>query len=138
MIDDIVKAYDRMYLAFPDIHNSNAGKFGRINAVDQKKTKSVTVPFLTTSQKTDYKYSAGFFLPLFCGIRKLMYIDEAANTLKWKKNPADPSFDFRDLRCAKYIEMVKFLSYDPLKVGKASMMYLEGLDVFAVTLNNNL
>ena len=138
MIDDIVKAYDRMYLAFPDIHNSNAGKFGRINAVDQKKTKSVTVPFITTSQKTDYKYSAGFFLPLFCGIRKLMYIDEATNTLKWIKNPADPSFDFRELRCAKYIEMVKFLAYDPLKVGKASMMYLEGLDVFAVTLNNNL
>lgn len=138
MIDDIVKAYDRMYLAFPDIHNSNAGKFGRINAVDQKKTKSVSVPFLTISQKTEYKYSAGYFLPLFCGIRKLMYIDEATNTLKWKKNPTDPSFDFRDLRCAKYIEMVKFLAYDPLKVGKASMMYLEGLDVFAAILNDNL
>lgn len=137
MIDDIVKAYDRMYLAFPDIHNSNAGKFGRINAVDQKKTKSVSVPFLTISQKTEYKYSAGYFLPLFCGIRKLMYIDEATNTLKWKKNPADPSFDFRDLRCAKYIEMVKFLAYDPLKVGKASMMYLEGLDVLAAYLNQN-
>ena len=130
MIDDIVKAYDRMYLAFPDIHNSNAGKFGRIGAVDQKKTKCVSSPFLTTAQKTDYKYSAGFFLPLFCGIRKLMYIDEATNTLKWKKNPSDSSFDFRDLKCAKYIEMVKFLAYDPLKVGKASMMYLEGLDIF--------
>lgn len=137
MIDDIVKAYDRMYLAFPDIHNSNAGKFGRINAVDQKKTKSVSVPFLTISQKTEYKYSAGYFLPLFCGIRKLMYIDEATNTLKWRKNPADPSFDFHDLRCTKYIEMVKFLAYDPLKVGKASMMYLEGLDIFETYLNKN-
>lgn len=138
MVDDIIKAYDRMYLVFPDIHNSNAGKFGRINAVDQKKSKSVTVPFLTTSQKTEYKYSAGFFLPLFCGIRKLMYIDENTNTLKWKINPADLSFDFHNLKCAKYIEMVKFLSYDPLKVGKASMMYLEGLDVFSLILNNNL
>lgn len=36
MIDDLVKAYDKMYLTFPDIHNNNAGKFGRINAVDQK------------------------------------------------------------------------------------------------------
>lgn len=137
MIDDIVRAYDRMYLTFPDIHNSNAGKFGRINAVDQKSKKCVSVPFLTTSQKTDYKYSAGFFLPLFCGIRMLMYIDEATNTLKWKINPADPSFDFRSLKCAKYIEMVKFLQYDPLKVGKATMMYLEGMDVFAAMLNNN-
>ena len=110
---------------------------GNIGAVDQKKTKCVSVPFLTTKQKTDYKYSAGFFLPLFCGIRKLMYIDEATNTLKWKKNPSDPNFDFRDLKCAKYIEMVKFLAYDPLKVGKASMMYLEGLDIFSAMLNNN-
>lgn len=137
MIDDLVKAYDKMYLAFPDIHNSNAGKFGRINAVDQKETKSIKVPFLTTNQKTDYKYSAGFFLPLLCGVRSLMYIDETTNTLKWKKNPADPTMDFHDLKCAKYIEMVKFLQYDPLKVGKASMMYLEGLDVFAGILNND-
>ena len=137
MIEDLVKAYDKMYLTFPDIHNNNAGKFGRINAVDQKATKSVKVPFLTTSQKTDYKYSAGFFLPLFCGVRSLMYIDETTNTLKWKKNPADPTMDFHDLKCAKYIEMVKFLQYDPLKVGKASMMYLEGLDVFAGILNND-
>ncbi|MBR6775109.1 MAG: hypothetical protein IKM23_05280 [Bacteroidales bacterium] len=137
MVDDIIRAFDNMYITFPDIHNSNAGKFGRIGAVDQKKTKSVKVPFLTTTQKTDYKYSAGFFLPLFCGIRKLMYVDETTNTLKWKKNPADKTFDFHDLKCAKYIEMVKFLQYDPNKVGKASMMYLEGLDVFASMLNNN-
>lgn len=136
MIDDIVKAYDNMYIAFPDIHNSNAGKFGRINAVDQKESKCVKAPFRTTSKKTDYKYSAGFFLPLFCGIRSLMYIDEETNTLKWKKNPSDPFFDFRNLRCAKYIEMVKFLQYDPLKVGKASMMYLEGLDVFSTYLGS--
>lgn len=137
MIDDIVKAYDRLYLSFPDIHNKNAGKFGRITAVDQKDKKCVSVPFKTQSQKTDYKYSAGFFLPLFCGIRKLMYIDELTNTLKWKKNPADVSFDFRDLNCAKYIEMVRFLQYDPNKVGKASMMYLEGQDIFTAMLNNN-
>lgn len=136
LVDDIVKAYDQMYLSFPDIYNKNAGKFGRINAVDQKDRKTVSAPFFTTSQKTDYKYSAAYFLPLFCGIRKLMYIDENTNTLKWKKNPASPSFDFQDLNCSKYIEMVKFLDYNPLKVGKASMMYLEGLDVFEALLNN--
>lgn len=137
MVDDIIKAYDKMYLAFPDIHNKNAGKFGRINSVDQKKQKTVSVPFLTMANKTEYKYSAGFFIPLFCGIRKLMYIDKDTNTLKWRINPAEPSFDFRNLKCKKYIEMVKFLQYDPNKVGKASMMYLEGDDVFSALLNNN-
>lgn len=136
MVDDIVKAYDKMYLTFPDIYNKNAGKFGRITAVDQKDKKNVHAPFYTTSQKTDYKYSAAYFLPLFCGIRKLMYIDESTNTLKWKINPANSSFDYQDLNCCKYIEMVKFLDYNPLKVGKASMMYLEGLDVFGALLNN--
>lgn len=134
MTNDIIKAYDKMYLTFPEIHNANAGKFGRINAVEQKDTKCINVPFQTTSQKTDYKYSAGFFLPLLCGIRKLMCIDEVTNTIKWKINPMD--IDFHELKCAKYIEMVKFLQYDPLKVGKASMMYLEGLDVFSAVLNN--
>ena len=135
MTDDIVRAYDQMYLSFPDIYNSNAGKFGRISAVDQKDKKTVPVPFYTTSQKSDYKYSAAYFLPLFCGIRKLMYIDDSTNTLKWKKNPADSTFNFQDLNCSQYIEMVKFLDYNPLKVGKASMMYLEGLDVFDAFLN---
>ena len=64
-----------------------------------------------------------------------MYIDESTNTLKWKKNPADSTFNFLDLNCGKYIEMVKFLEYNPQKVGKASMMYLEGLDVFDAFLN---
>ena len=64
-----------------------------------------------------------------------MYIDESTNTLKWKKNPASSSFNYQDLNCSKYIEMVKFLDYNPLKVGKASMMYLEGLDVFGALLN---
>ena len=137
MVNDIVKAHDRMYLVFPEIYNGNAGKFGRISAVEQKNSKSVNVPFLTIPQKTDYKYSVAYFLPLFCGIRNLMYIDETTKTLKWKKNPADDSFDFRKLNCAKYIEMVKFLDYNPVKVGKASMMYLEGLDVFNAILNSN-
>ena len=48
MIDDIVKAYDQMYLVFPEIYNSNAGKFGRITAVEQKSKKTVSVPFFTT------------------------------------------------------------------------------------------
>lgn len=137
MVDDIIKAYDKMYLIFPDIYNKNAGKFGRISAVDQKPKKSVSVPFLTCGTKTEYKYSAAYFLPLFCGIRKLMQVDESTMTMKWKVNPASFSFDFMELPCSKYIEMVKFLEYNPLKVGKAAMMYLEGLDVFEHYLNEN-
>lgn len=135
MVDDIVKAYDKLYLAFPDIYNKNAGKFGRISSVEQKTKKSVHVPFLTTAQKTEYKYSAAYFIPLYCGIRRLMTIDEETNTLKWIINPADAIFKFEDLNCSKYIEMVKFLDYNPIKVGKATMMYLEGLDVFEAYLN---
>ena len=59
-----------------------------------------------------------------------MAIDETTQTVKWKINPASKSFDFRNLDCAKYVEMIKFLDYNPLKVGKATMMYLEGNDVF--------
>ena len=46
-------------------------------------------------------------------------------------------FNFRHLDCKKYVEMIKFLDYNPLKVGKASMMYLEGEDVFKAFLTNS-
>lgn len=128
MVDDIIKAYDKMYLSFPDIYNKNAGKFGRISSVEQK--KKYKLPFRSYSSKSDYSYPAAFFLPLFCGIRRLMFVDNTTNTLNWRLNPASDDFDFRSLNCCKYIEMIKSLEYNPLKVGKAQMMYLEGMDVF--------
>ena len=135
MVDDIVRAYDKMYLSFPNIYNCNAGKFGRISSVEQKKNSDI--PFYSMDLKSDYKYPAAFFLPLFCGIRKFMYIDSVTNELKWKINPADKNFKFEDLDCSKYIEMIKFLDYNPLKVGKANMMYLEGLDIFEAFLDKH-
>lgn len=130
LVDDVIKAYDKLYLQFPDIYNKNAGKFGRISAVKNNAKKKYDVPFHTYGKICDYGYPAAFFLPLFCGIRQLMAIDETTQTVKWKINPASKSFDFRNLDCAKYVEMIKFLDYNPLKVGKATMMYLEGNDVF--------
>ncbi len=135
MVDDIIKAYDKMYLSFPDIYNSNAGKFGRISAVEQK--RKYTVPFRSYKATSEYGYPAAFFLPLLCGIRKLMCVDDETKTVRWKLNPSTETFDFRALNCSKYIEMIKFLDYNPLKVGKASMMYLEGLDIFEAFLNNS-
>lgn len=132
MVDDIIRAYDKLYVAFPDIYNSNAGKFGRISSVEQKKRR---VPFLSLTRKSEYSYPAAFYIPLFCGIRQLMKIDENKQVVTWKINPASEDFKFEDLNCSKYIEMVKFLDYNPLKVGKASMMYLEGNDIFSALLN---
>ena len=133
MADDIIKSFDKMYLAFPEIYNKNAGKFGRINAVEQK--KKYQTPFRSYTKESDYGYSPAFFLPLFCGIRKLMTIEDGL--MRWIVNPADENFDFSSLSCGKYIEMIKFLDYNPQKIGKASMMYLEGMDVFDNYVRNN-
>lgn len=129
MVDDILRACDKLYLAFPEIYNSASGKFGRISCVEQKKKYSV--PFRTTHFQSDYSYPMAFSIPLFCGIRQLMYVDTDTNTLRWRVNPASPDFDFRTLRCSKYIELIKFLDYNPQKVGKANLMYTEGCDIFS-------
>ncbi len=137
LADDVIKAYDKLYLEFPDIYNGNPGKFGRISSVKWDGKKKYAVPFHTNNQESDYSYPSAFFIPLFCGIKQLMEVDEQEQIVRWKVNPASDVFNFRHLDCKKYVEMIKFLDYNPLKVGKASMMYLEGEDVFKAFLTNS-
>ncbi|MDE5826960.1 MAG: hypothetical protein K2H57_05260, partial [Duncaniella sp.] len=139
MVNDIIKAYDRMYLSFPLMYNENGGAFGRITSVEMKEDKNkkgtylkfVKVPFRTINEKSTYKYSPAFYIPLFCGIRSLMYVDHSTHTLKWRINPLSLPFTLSELQCDMYIGLIgDAYDYDPLKIGKSKSMYKGGLDVF--------
>ena len=125
LADDLIKFYDKMYLKFPSIYQRNPGKFGAIKAVEKKASRS---PFGSYDDTIDHKYPAGFFIPLFCGVRELLNYSECTNTISWIINPTTINYD--DLDCEKYVEMVKFLQFNPQNVGKSAMMYREGVDTF--------
>jgi hypothetical protein len=125
LADDLIKFYDKMYLKFPSIYQRNPGKFGAIKAVEMKESKC---PFGSYDDTIDHKYPAGFFIPLFCGVRELLNYSDCTNTVSWVINPTTINYD--DLDCEKYIEMIKFLQFNPQNVGKAAMMYREGMDTF--------
>ncbi len=125
LVDDLIKFYDKLYLKFPSIYQKIPGKFGAIKAVDKKLSKC---PFGSYEDTIEHKYPAAFFIPLFCGVRELLTYNSCTDTFSWIINPSTINFD--DLDCEKYIEMIKFLQFNPQNVGKASMMYREGVDTF--------
>ena len=133
MVDDLLKFYDKLYLKFPSIYQRNPGKFGGIKAVEMKSSKC---PFGYFEDTIDYKYPSGFFIPLFCGVRELIMYNETTDTISWIINPVTINLD--DLDCEKYVEMIKFLNFNPQNVGKAPMMYREGADTFAAYKNKML
>ena len=90
--------------------------------------KECEAPFGTNSIRINYRYSPAFFIPLFCGVRELIRYNESNGTVSWIINPA--SINYEDLDCEKYVEMIKYLDFNPVKIGKAPLMYREGIDTF--------
>lgn len=127
MTEDIMKLFDQLYISFPYLYNKNNGSFGRIVEVKNKKSK---VRFKTTDKECDYLYPDGYIYPLISGIIKLMEYDESSNTIKWKINPSSDNFNIEDINIMKYTGWIKQLDYNPQKVGKTNLMYLEADEVF--------
>jgi hypothetical protein len=61
-------------------------------------------------------------------VRELIRYNESTGTVSWIINPA--SINYEDLDCEKYVEMIKYLDFNPVKIGKAPLMYREGIDTF--------
>lgn len=127
LTEDIIYFFDRIFLEFPTLyHKAAPGKFGRISSVDhEKKTR---VPFQTTDEFSNYKYSHGFFYPIACGVTELMELDPQTNKVRWKVNPR--SLDFRQLDLLQYVELIKMVNYDPQKIGKGPAFYNEAENAF--------
>lgn len=135
MTEDIMKLFDQLYVSFPALYNKNNGSFGRIVEVKNKKSK---VRFKTINKDCDYTYPDGYIYPLISGIIKFMVYDDATNTVQWKINPSSKEFKVEDLNIMKYTGWIKQLDYNPQKVGKTNLMYLEADEVFNAYMNNNL
>ena len=133
MTEDIMKVFDQLYVMFPNFYNGNNGSFGRITSVTNKKSK---VRFGTTDKDCEYSYPDGYIYPLMSGVVKLMTYDEDTNTVRWKVNPASRDFNIECLNIMKYTGWIKQLDYNPQKVGKTNLMYMEADEVFDAYLAN--
>ena len=127
MTEDIMKLFDQLYINFPALYNKNNGSFGRIVEVKNKKSK---VRFKTINKDCDYTYPDGYIYPLISGIIKFMIYDDATNTIQWRINPSSKEFKVENLNIMKYTGWIKQLDYNPQKVGKTNLMYLEADEVF--------
>lgn len=127
MTEDIMKLFDQLYINFPALYNKNNGSFGRIVEVKNKKSK---VRFKTINKDCDYTYPDGYIYPLISGIIKFMIYDDATNAIQWRINPSSKEFKVENLNIMKYTGWIKQLDYNPQKVGKTNLMYLEADEVF--------
>lgn len=127
LTEDLMKFFDRLYVSFPDMYNSNQGSFGRITAVKNGiKSKPL---FGTINESIDYTYPDGYIYPLLGGVVGLMRYDELTNTLKWIINPTSSSFNLMDLPLVKYVGWLK-KDLDPQRNGKNQLMYMEAEEAY--------
>lgn len=133
MTEDIIKMFDKLYIKFPALYNSNNGSFGSITSVNVKGKKKGLQPydpfnrsktlFGTTTQMCDWTYPDGFIYPLVSGLIQLMQYDESTNTIGWKVNPLGDNFNLEALPLSLYVKSIKEMGYDPQKVGKKDLFY---------------
>lgn len=75
--------------------------------------------------------------PLINGVVKLMIYDDVTNTIKWRMNPSSNRFNVENLNIMKYTGWIKQLDYNPQKVGKTNLMYMEADEVFNAYITND-
>lgn len=127
MTEDIMKLFDKLYLSFPDMYNSQQGSFGRITFVKNNVQSSPI--FGTTDEKVDYTYPDGYIYPLLGGIVSLMKYEEDLNIINWKTNPSAADFDLMQIPLLKYVGWLK-KDLDPQHNGKNQLMYMEAEEAY--------
>jgi hypothetical protein len=127
--------YDLIYRKFPDAYNDGGvSRFGGLKAVSKKEDMR-TKPLSTfTKAPVDYRYPDGFIMPLVCGLKALMKLDQNG-MVTWKvDNPArflDVHFD--DI-VRKYKVIVQAFAGDAQKIGKNEGSYSLAYDAFETEL----
>ncbi len=134
MTEDVMKFFDRLYVNFPNMYNSNQGSFGKITAV-KKDVKSRPL-FGTIDESINYTYPDGYIYPLLGGVIGLMKYDEVTDTLKWIIDPTSCSFDLMNLPLVKYVGWLK-KDLDPQRNGKNQLMYMEAEEAFEAYAKKN-
>lgn len=127
MTEDIMKLFDKLYLSFPDMYNSQQGSFGRITFVKNNVQSSPI--FETTDEKVDYTYPDGYIYPLLGGIVSLMKYEEDLDIINWRTNPSAVDFDLMQIPLLKYVGWLR-KDLDPQHNGKNQLMYMEAEEAY--------
>ncbi len=131
LLPKIIEAYDFIYKSFPEAYNKSGGSFGRISGVriyevnhshDKKYSKK---PFSTifSGQECAYSYGPGFIIPIVVGLRELIDLDEADQSIGWRYDPItfiDKSFP---KILGMYNAIIRATNWDPQKIGKDKGSY---------------
>ena len=117
MLSILPGLYDHIFLNIRDAYNANGGNFVRINAITGGKYFS---PYL--QEPCDYTVPGGFIVPILCGLRALMGVDDSG-TVFWKTDPKA----FLEKHMVELVKTFKLAmdmaSLDPQKVGTNAGSY---------------
>jgi len=131
LMSDLPRLYDLIYETMPDAYNKAGGKFGRIDGVKVRKSKT---PYYWKS--CDYSYGEGFIYPLIFGLTSLMKFD--GTTVAWITDP-DKFLKLHLPGIMKsFYAMIVGVQFDPAKVGKSGGAYNLACDLFSAAFKDDL
>lgn len=126
---DILKLYDYIYEAFPDLYNANDGRFGGITTVKKMNDAARTKRTKFGNKDISWKYPDGFIVPLVYGLGALIE-EKEDGSLGWSTDPYRFLKDHLADVVTKYKGVIAVVQHDPQKVGKAAVSYTTAEDAF--------
>jgi len=122
LTEDIMRFFDKLYIAFPTMYNKVSPGFGRIGCVKDKEKHTL----FRTTEKAKSTYPPAFIYPLIAGLRSLMQIKD--NKLSWIISPL--AIDLMELNLEQYVGAIRLVKYDPQKIGKQELFYQQSKSIF--------
>lgn len=119
---DLPYLYDYIYETFPELYNSNDGKFGRISAVNKMNSKGGTKETKFSQKAISWRYPEGFIAPLVYGLRSLIIKDDKGN-VSWATDPKRFLQNHLPQVVIRYKQLLEENDFDPQKVGKSNVAY---------------
>ena len=128
LLPQILVLRDEIYKEMPSVWNDNGGRFGRLEGVNQKKTKSVQLPF--KKDNTEYVIPSSFIYPVLASFRNLVNVE--GTLCSWKVSPI--SF-FRGHKSAIVQRLVEqaLVFRNPNKLGKEKTVWQSCYDCVAMS-----
>lgn len=135
MTEDIMRYYDRIFVAFPELYNAHGGAYGGIGEVEKKANQTLrnkTPKYRTIDTTTKVPVFEPYIMPIVYGLITMMKYDRTNKVLSWKKHP--DTIDLSKLNLSLYKHWMQTEDFNPQRVGKNPGSYMTAAESVYKTL----
>lgn len=118
LLPDILALRDEIYEKMPSTWNRQGGKFGRLEGVSTKHTKTIELPFKNV--KTEYVIPSAFIYPVLASFRSLVKIEN--DTCSWVVPPVE-FFNSHQNELVRRLGDQALVFRNPTKLGKEKTVW---------------